>query len=95
MAGGKLNGNVAVVTGASSGICEATAIAHATQGTKVAIAVIRTEINNHIPNAIAKQRTQEWRTSVAPLQSEGSIWQPQSLDAVTQPQHINVNEILI
>ncbi|MBW4448638.1 MAG: SDR family NAD(P)-dependent oxidoreductase [Hassallia sp. WJT32-NPBG1] len=40
---GKLNGKVAIVTGASSGIGEATALALAAEGTKVAIAARRTD----------------------------------------------------
>jgi len=40
---GKLNGKVAIITGASSGIGEATAIALATEGTQVVIAARRAE----------------------------------------------------
>lgn len=50
---GKLNGKVAVITGASSGIGEATAIALAAEGAKIALAARRVEKLE----ALAKQIT--------------------------------------
>jgi len=55
--------------------------------------MVDTEIDTHITDVIAKQRTIERRNSITPLQSEdvaGAI-----VYAVTQPERVNVNEILI
>lgn len=54
---------------------------------------VATELANHITDAAAKEQIQSWVQSITPLQSEdiaGAI-----IYAVTQPQHVNVNEILI
>ena len=50
---GKLEGKVAIVTGSSSGIGEATAIALAAEGAKVAIAARRAERLNALAERIA------------------------------------------
>jgi NADP-dependent 3-hydroxy acid dehydrogenase YdfG len=55
--------------------------------------LVDTEINNHITDAIAKQRIEERRKSITPLQSEDIA--AAIVYAVTQPQRVNVNEILI
>lgn len=88
-------GKVAIVTGASSGIGEATAIALAAEGAKVAIAARRAERlqNDRITDPIAKERIEERRKSITPLQSEDIA--AAIVYAVTQPQRVNVNEILI
>ncbi|MBR8840145.1 MAG: SDR family NAD(P)-dependent oxidoreductase [Stigonema ocellatum SAG 48.90 = DSM 106950] len=55
--------------------------------------LVDTEINNHITDIVAKQRIEERRQSITPLQSEDIA--AAILYAVTQPAHVNVNEILI
>lgn len=55
--------------------------------------VVDTEIRHHITDAIAKQRIEERRKSITPLQSEDIA--AAIVYAVTQPQRVNVNEILI
>lgn len=55
--------------------------------------LVDTEINNHITDQVAKQRIEERRQSITPLQSEDIA--AAILYAVTQPNHVNVNEILI
>jgi NADP-dependent 3-hydroxy acid dehydrogenase YdfG len=55
--------------------------------------LVDTEINDHITDAEAKQAIEARRKSLTPLQSEdiaGAV-----IYAVTQPKHVNVNEILI
>ena len=55
--------------------------------------LVDTEGNNHITDKVAKQRIEERRQSITPLQSEDIA--AAILYAVTQPNHVNVNEILI
>ncbi len=55
--------------------------------------LVDTEGNNHITDKVAKQRIEERRQSITPLQSEDIA--AAILYAVTQPAHVNVNEILI
>ncbi|MFQ4141264.1 SDR family NAD(P)-dependent oxidoreductase [Chlorogloeopsis sp. ULAP02] len=55
--------------------------------------LVNTEINDHITDPIAKQRSEERRRSIAPLESEDVA--AAIIYAVTQPQRVNINEILI
>ncbi len=55
--------------------------------------MVDTEIDSHITDPIAKQRTEERRKSIVPLQSEDVA--AAIVYAVTQPPRVNVNEILI
>ncbi|NMG09848.1 SDR family oxidoreductase [Brasilonema sp. UFV-L1] len=55
--------------------------------------LVDTEINNHTTDPVAKQTSEERRKSITPLQSEDIA--AAIIYAVTQPQHVNVNEILI
>ncbi|MBD1927373.1 SDR family NAD(P)-dependent oxidoreductase [Trichocoleus sp. FACHB-90] len=55
--------------------------------------MVDTEIDSHITDPIAKQRTEERRKSIVPLQSEDVA--AAIIYAVTQPPRVNVNEILI
>ncbi|MDM9384042.1 SDR family NAD(P)-dependent oxidoreductase [Chlorogloeopsis sp. ULAP01] len=55
--------------------------------------LVNTEINDHITDPIAKQRSEERRRLIAPLESEDVA--AAIVYAVTQPQRVNVNEILI
>ncbi|MBD1891011.1 SDR family oxidoreductase [Coleofasciculus sp. FACHB-SPT9] len=55
--------------------------------------MVDTEIDSHITDPIAKQRTEERRKSIIPLQSEDVA--AAIVYAVTQPPRVNVNEILI
>lgn len=55
--------------------------------------MVDTEIDNQITDPIAKQRTEERRKSIVPLQSEDVA--AAIVYAVTQPPRVNVNEILI
>ncbi|MBW4563467.1 MAG: SDR family NAD(P)-dependent oxidoreductase [Mojavia pulchra JT2-VF2] len=55
--------------------------------------LVDTQIDDHITDPIAKQRIQERRRSITPLQSEDIA--AAILYAVTQPPRVNVNEILI
>ncbi|QSJ17377.1 SDR family NAD(P)-dependent oxidoreductase [Nostoc sp. UHCC 0702] len=55
--------------------------------------LVDTEINDHITDPITKQRFEERRNSIIPLQSEDVA--AAIVYAVTQPQRVNVNEILI
>lgn len=55
--------------------------------------LVDTEINERITDPIAKQRIEERRKSITPLQSEDIA--AAIVYAVTQPQRVNVNEILI
>lgn len=55
--------------------------------------LVDTEINDQITDPIAKQRIEERRKSITPLQSEDIA--AAIVYAVTQPQRVNVNEILI
>jgi NADP-dependent 3-hydroxy acid dehydrogenase YdfG len=55
--------------------------------------VVLTELTDHIPHAQTKQTTKNWVGSMKALESEdiaNSI-----IYAVSQPEHVNVNEILI
>jgi NADP-dependent 3-hydroxy acid dehydrogenase YdfG len=54
---------------------------------------VATELSNHITDAAAKEQIQSWVKSMTPLQSEDIA--AAIVYAVTQPQHVNVNEILI
>ncbi|HZU66676.1 MAG TPA: SDR family NAD(P)-dependent oxidoreductase [Ktedonobacteraceae bacterium] len=54
---------------------------------------VATELTEHITNPEAKRETQEWVHSIRPLQSEDIA--AAIMYAVTQPAHVNVNEILI
>ncbi|MBD1832193.1 SDR family NAD(P)-dependent oxidoreductase [Cyanobacteria bacterium FACHB-472] len=55
--------------------------------------MVDTEIDSYITDPIAKQRTEERRKSIVPLQSEDVA--AAIVYAVTQPPRVNVNEILI
>ncbi|MBD2330057.1 SDR family NAD(P)-dependent oxidoreductase [Alkalinema sp. FACHB-956] len=55
--------------------------------------MVNTEIDQHISDANAKQRSQELRNSITPLESEDIA--SAIVYAVTQPPRVNVNEILI
>ncbi|UPM45068.1 SDR family NAD(P)-dependent oxidoreductase [Halocatena salina] len=55
--------------------------------------VVDTELQEHIPNESAKESIEEWVESMNPLTSEDIARSIQY--AVTQPQHVSVNEILI
>lgn len=55
--------------------------------------MVNTEINDHIIDPIAKQRSEERRKSITPLESEDIA--AAIVYAVTQPARVNVNEILI
>jgi NADP-dependent 3-hydroxy acid dehydrogenase YdfG len=55
--------------------------------------LVDTGIDDHITDPVSKQRIQERRKSIIPLQSEDIA--AAIVYAVTQPQHVNVNEILI
>lgn len=55
--------------------------------------VVDTELQDHIPDENAKESIEEWVESMSPLTSEDIA---RSIHyAVTQPQHVSVNEILI
>ncbi len=54
---------------------------------------VATELTEHITNPSAKKETQQWYQSMRQLQSEDIA--AAILYAVTQPPHVNVNEILI
>ncbi|BAZ37113.1 short-chain dehydrogenase/reductase SDR [Calothrix sp. NIES-4101] len=55
--------------------------------------LVDTEFSDLISDPIAKQRSEERRKTITPLQSEDIA--NAIVYAVTQPQHVNVNEILI
>jgi NADP-dependent 3-hydroxy acid dehydrogenase YdfG len=55
--------------------------------------MVNTEIDSHITDATAKQRSEELRKSITPLESEDVA--AAIVYAVTQPTRVNVNEILI
>lgn len=55
--------------------------------------LVATEIDNHITDPVAKQVSAERRKTITPLQSEDIA--NAITYAVTQPPHVNVNEILI
>lgn len=55
--------------------------------------MVNTEINDNIRDPIAKQRSEERRKSITPLESEDIA--AAIVYAVTQPTRVNVNEILI
>lgn len=55
--------------------------------------MVNTEIDHHITDPIAKQRSEERRKSITPLESEDVA--AAIVYAVTQPARVNVNEILI
>lgn len=55
--------------------------------------LVATEIDNHITDPVAKQASEERRKTIVPLQSEDIA--NAIAYAVTQPPHVNVNEILI
>jgi NADP-dependent 3-hydroxy acid dehydrogenase YdfG len=54
---------------------------------------VATELTNHITDQNAKQTTEDWIKTLRPLQSEDIA--AAILYAVTQPDHVSVNEILI
>jgi NADP-dependent 3-hydroxy acid dehydrogenase YdfG len=54
---------------------------------------VATELTQHITNPQAKQETEQWVRSMTPLTSEDIA--VAILYAVTQPEHVSVNEILI
>ena len=55
--------------------------------------LVETEIDQHITDVVAKQEIEARRKAITPLQSEDIA--AAIVYAVTQPQHVNVNEILI
>ncbi len=55
--------------------------------------LVDTEINDHITDPVSKQRIEERRKALTPLQAEDIA--AAIVYAVTQPQRVNVNEILI
>ncbi|MBD2138413.1 SDR family NAD(P)-dependent oxidoreductase [Anabaena sp. FACHB-1237] len=55
--------------------------------------LVETEIDHHITDILAKQEIEARRKAITPLQSEDIA--SAIVYAVTQPQHVNVNEILI
>ncbi|MBD1865575.1 MULTISPECIES: SDR family NAD(P)-dependent oxidoreductase [Trichocoleus] len=55
--------------------------------------MVNTEINQHTTDSIARQRSEERRKSITPLESEDIA--AAIVYAVTQPARVNVNEILI
>jgi NADP-dependent 3-hydroxy acid dehydrogenase YdfG len=55
--------------------------------------LVNTEINNHITDSISKQISEERRKSIKALESDDIA--RAIAYAVTQPPHVNVNEILI
>ena len=55
--------------------------------------LVETEIDQHITDLVAKQEIAARRKAITPLQSEDIA--AAIVYAVTQPQHVNVNEILI
>jgi NADP-dependent 3-hydroxy acid dehydrogenase YdfG len=55
--------------------------------------LVETEIDQHITDVVAKQEIEARRKAITPLQSEDIA--AAIIYAVTQPQHVNVNEILI
>ena len=55
--------------------------------------LVETEIDQHITDVVAKQEIAARRKAITPLQSEDIA--AAILYAVSQPQHVNVNEILI
>lgn len=55
--------------------------------------LVDTEINDHITDPVSKQRMEERRKALTPLQAEDIA--AAIVYAVTQPQRVNVNEILI
>lgn len=55
--------------------------------------MVNTEIDSHITDTAAKQRSEDLRKSITPLESEDIA--AAIFYAVTQPSRVNVNEILI
>lgn len=55
--------------------------------------LVETEIDQHITDIVAKQEIEARRKAITPLQSEDIA--AAIVYAVSQPQHVNVNEILI
>ncbi len=55
--------------------------------------LVETEINNHVTDPVAKKNVEERIRAITPLQSEDIA--RAIAYAVTQPPHVNVNEILI
>ncbi|MBD2561533.1 MULTISPECIES: SDR family oxidoreductase [Nostoc] len=55
--------------------------------------LVETEINNHVTDPVAKKNVEERIKAITPLQSEDIA--RAIAYAVTQPPHVNVNEILI
>ena len=55
--------------------------------------LVETEIDQHITDVVAKQEIAARRKAITPLQSEDIA--AAIIYAVSQPQHVNVNEILI
>lgn len=54
---------------------------------------VATELSSHITDPEARRQTQEWVQSIQPLQSEDIA--NAIIYAVTQPQHVDINEMLI
>ncbi len=55
--------------------------------------IVATELTNHITDVTAKKTMQDWANSMTPLESEDIA--AAIVYAVTQPAHVDVNEILI
>ncbi len=61
--------------------------------TVIAPGAVATELRDHVPDPDTRTRIESWATSMRQLQSEDVA--AAILYAVTQPAHVNVNEILL